>query len=171
MIPVEFARKSSNGRVTLVLGGTHESQTFWAKSALEEIDEACENLWVREGKPRRRSIHYTSGDGLQTWNGGIPEPGSLDVSYAVCEWIGTTPDADCAIWTGLPPKDFDIGAIDLAHQVVEHLQGLEEPAMRLAKEYIELAPETVRTPVRSAIEEKLGWVPRPLPANLFDESP
>ncbi len=84
-LPVEFARKSNDDRVTLVLWGTHVSPTFWAQSAVSEIEDACENLWIREGRPKRRSIHYTTGAGLQTWNGRVPEPGSVDAARSVGE--------------------------------------------------------------------------------------
>jgi hypothetical protein len=155
----------------LVLCGTIHSLTFWARSSFSVIDEACENLWLREGEPKRRSIHYTWGEGLQTWNHRLPELGSLDVSSEVGDWLATVPEVECAVWTGLPPRDFDPGETDIAHRVIEHLRGLDAPVMRRAKEYIQLAPETVSTPVRTAIEESLGWLPRQLPANLFDEEP
>ena len=171
-LPVEFARKSQDARVTLVLWGDQRSQTFWALSSLNTIDAACSNLWHREGEPKFGSIHYTIGRGLRTWKDRAPEPESLDVSDIVGDWLKTVPDVDCAVWTGLPPKGFDLTDVELATQVVDHLRDLEEQSMRRAKEYVQFAPATVRTPVREAIEaEPLHWMPRALPSRLFEQPP
>ena len=79
---------------------------------------------------------------------------------------------DTAIWTGLPPKGFDQEGVALTPQVVEHLRNLDKPAMRRAKEYVQLAPSTIRTPVRTAIEGRpLQWLPRDIPGVLFDQTP
>lgn len=170
-LPIEFVRKSNDDRVTLVLWGTRLSPTYWVKSSLSGTDEACENLRIREGRPKYRFIHYTTGDGLGVWKGEMrQEDGNFDVSEAVCEWIETQPDVEAAVWTGLPSKGFHVDSGDLVSEVIAHLEGLDEPTMRRAKEYVQLAPEAVRTPVRETIEKELGWMPRSLPANLFEES-
>lgn len=171
-LPVEFARKSQDHRVTLVLWGEHRSETFWALSSLSTIDAACSNLWQREGEPKFGSIHYTTGEGLRTLNDRDPEDGSLDVSNIVTQWLETVPDIDCAIWTGLPTKGFDQSEVDLATQVVDHLRDLDKQSKLRAKDYVQFAPVTVRTPVRLAVEaDPLRWLPRELPSNLFEEAP
>lgn len=171
-LPVEFARKSNDDRVTLVLHGEHPSQTFWAESSEHSVDAACSNLWRREGKTKYGSIHFTTGDGLRTWKNGSTEDGSLDVSDIVTDWLDRTPNVDIAVWTGLPTKGFSQEDVTLASQVVEHLRNLDKSSMRRAKEYVQLAPTTVRTPVRAALEDPpLRWLPRDLPAVLFDPTP
>jgi hypothetical protein len=121
-LPVEFARKSRDGRVTLVLVGEHKVHTFWSLSAKDDIEGSCENLRRREGKPRPGDIHYTTGQGLRTCRDEEPSPESRDVSGTVSEWLSTMPDLDAVVWTGLPPKGFtQLDQPGLANAVVDYL--------------------------------------------------
>lgn len=60
-LPVEFARKSQGGRVTLVLmQGYQASPVFWALSSHSDVRDACSNLQSRE-RGASRNIHFTRG--------------------------------------------------------------------------------------------------------------
>ena len=171
-LPVEFARKSKDGRVTLVLVGEHTVHTFWALSAKDDIEGSCENLRQREGKPRPGDIHYTTGHGLRTCRDEEPSLESRDVSGTVSEWLSTMPDLDAVVWTGLPPKGFTpLDQPGLAKAVVDYLFDLSGEPSRRAKEYVQFAPAAIRTPVREAIEDApLVWLPKELPRGLFEDA-
>lgn len=53
-LPIEFCRVSGNRRLTLVIdeacGAT--CPAYVAKSSFDDLDDALENLWVREGSSR-----------------------------------------------------------------------------------------------------------------------
>lgn len=170
-LPIEFARRSSDDRVTLVLAGEQTSPTFWTMSRCDSFEGACENLRQREGRPRRGDIHCTLGSGLRTFRNERPDSACLDASEFVEDWLTGQSDLDGAVWTGLPPKGFTTASPQaLATQVISHLKGLDPPAADRAKEYIRHAPEGIRTPVRHAIEQAFpSWTPVPLPAGLFED--
>lgn len=168
-LSVEFARLSSGGRVTLVLlPSIAASGTWWARSAFDDVDAAGENLARRE-RCRPGDVHWTTGHGLRTHRDDAASPASADASGAIGRWLATRPDLDAAVWTGLPPEGFARWQPgDLAADVVDHLRGRRGEERRRAREYVQCAPATVRTPVRTAVEDALGWVPTPLPSHLFD---
>lgn len=168
-LPVEFARKSQGGRVTLVLLQAYRpSRAFWALSSFSDVREACSNLRSRE-RCASRDIHFTTGDGLRTGDGGDPSLDSHDVSREVEEWLQTK-DLDAAVWTGLPPKGFPrLNPASLAVDVVTYLRKRGGEEFENAKQYVQRAPSTIRTPVRVAIEDSpLQWMPEPLPEDIFE---
>ncbi len=62
-LPVEFARKSRDGRLTLVIHESSSDQrTYWALSALDTVEAARESLRQREGSPSIATIRCTSRD-------------------------------------------------------------------------------------------------------------
>jgi hypothetical protein len=170
-LPVEFARRSNDGRVTLVLYGDHRSPTYWVESRKLSVDAVCADLWEREGRTKFGSIHFTTGEGLRTWRDASAEGGSLDVSGLVEAWLESTPRVAAAVWTGLPPRGFDREDASVSDQVVDHLRDLDEPVKALAKEYVQKAPASIRTLVRAAIEDSLGWMPIDLSPELFEPNP
>lgn len=169
-LPVEFARKSQGGRVTLVLmQGYQTSPVFWALSSHSDVRDACSNLQSRE-RGASRNIHFTRGDGLRTGNGDDPSPESHDVSRRVEEWLEENDHLDAAVWTGLPPKGFScLEPARLAIDVVAYLRGLQGEELESAQRYVRRAPSTIRTPVREAIQgPPLNWMPEDLPEDLFE---
>jgi len=167
-LPVEFARKSAGMRVTLVLvPGCQRSRTYWAVSSFDSINGAAENLKEREGSPDLKPIHAADPQ-LGARSLGEGKSPDREVSDAVLEWLNTH-DVDAAVWTGLGPKAFNLtGSNPLTDQVVAFLRSLDHTAERYAREYVEFAPATINTPVRSAIEQGLGWKRRDLPESLFE---
>ncbi len=57
-LPIEFARISKDGRLTLVIHPASEDQTtYWAGSEFKTADHARQNLREREGA-KLEEIHY-----------------------------------------------------------------------------------------------------------------
>src|SRR5436190_1350463 len=64
-LPIEFARISRDGRVTLVvLPGAEDQPVYWALSEFDDLHDARGNLKEREGTPSKDHIHCLTGDGL-----------------------------------------------------------------------------------------------------------
>lgn len=63
MLPIEFARKSSDGRLTLVIhAGCRKQRTYWANSSCERLCDAIETLKsVRAEVPQ--DIHFVGKGG------------------------------------------------------------------------------------------------------------
>ena len=145
-LPIEFARRSENGRLTLViLNGADVQQTYWALSRLDTLDAARENLRERE-RTTPSNIHWATHAAVHA-----DEP----AARLIQDWLSTQQELDAAIWTGLSstfnPKD----AVDHA---VAYLTNLEQDseAFRLAHEYVTNAPPQIQTRVRQAMRDR-GW--------------
>lgn len=151
-LPVEFARRSCGGRVTLVVTpGRRPVRTYWALSAHERLDDVIDDLTERERAPRHDI-------------GSVPDhrgPGTDgEAAAAVTAWLRRRGDLDGAVWTALPCT-FELDGLE--QRVVEYLRGLDGPTLRQAREYVERAPPRTVTPVREHVEQVLGWTRRPLP--------
>ena len=145
-LPVEFARISSDGRLTLVIvpGYPHLSRVKWAISALEDLDTAIANLARRETNAPIHRIHGIGPDGPV----GEPDPATVE---AVSAWLAGHSYLDAAIWTGLPPgRRWGPGGWSL-EAAIAHLAGLDEATRARAHEYVDRAPRSVDTPVRRAL--------------------
>lgn len=77
-------------------------------------------------------------------------------------WLGGRNDISGVVWTAIEGDEFE-GA-DLVSEVLDYLSHLlAEEIHDEARRYIERAPETVRTPVREAVEHAFAWRPVGLP--------
>lgn len=93
-LPIEFARISSNGRLTLVLTekGT-EVPTLYALSTHKTVNEAILNLAVREGSGRKSIGFYNKKEEKFS-------PEIFKFKQNIKNWIEQT-DFDAVIWTNL----------------------------------------------------------------------
>lgn len=149
-LPVEFARESGDGRVTLVaVPGVPGSRTLWAPLDVDDPGQARRALRRRE-----RSSPGTIG--------GWPADGTSDPvgSDAVAGWA-TDEGIDAVVWTALPPRfGREHGRVPGLQDVLHHLSGLRGARRTRAERYVRRAPRQIRTPYRRAIERKLGWTAR-----------
>ncbi|MYN47639.1 hypothetical protein GTP23_21590 [Pseudoduganella sp. FT93W] len=147
---VEFARKSENGRLTLVLAGDAQPSTgFWALCPQDAMAQAIEALALREGIPpsaRARRIGQ--------WRPGQEDPPHMSDLSPWAARHGITG----AVWTDLRPN-FDDGQTPGIDRVLHYLRGLTGEKRALAEEYIRKAPRQVRTRYRPDIEAEFGWTP------------
>ena len=155
MLPVEFARVASDGRVTLVLlEGAPQVRSLWSLMISEDIELARRALGTREGVSDDRVD-----EGIGVWtpdqrSGGV----AVDTIAAWAERMGL----DGVVWTDLQPGK--PGARGQRHalsadQVIAHLGGLDASARRSAEEYIRRAPAQIDTDTRRRVELELGWTP------------
>ncbi len=149
-LPIEFARISSDRRLTLVIvpGYPHLTRTHWTVSAFEDLDAARANLARRETNAPIGRIHGVGPDGP------LGDPAAATVE-AVGGWLAERPYLDAAVWTGLGPGPrwgAEGWSLDAA---VAHVAGLVGEERDRALEYVRNAPRSVDTPVRRALQRLL----------------
>jgi len=149
-LPVEFARTSQDGRMTLVLTeGAPPVPTRWVELGYAKAEQAQEALAGREG----------SGiESIGLWPG--PAPKNTTGAEAIAAWAKGL-GVDAVVWSALKPKFLGVfGQVpENAEAVLAYLRGLEGDTLDKAREYVTRAPADVRTPFRAAIEAELGWLP------------
>jgi hypothetical protein len=156
VLPIEFARISNDGRLTLVItpNGT-EVPTLFAVSSFDSLDLAVLNLKKREG---------TVKENIGSYNKSKDEFFPKDFSFKenIKKWIQTT-DFDDVIWTNLPEnweirnKEKVVIKIIDPKDRIEYLQNLIGAESALAEEYIRNTPKQIATTYRELIIEALGW--------------
>lgn len=149
-LPVEFARESSDKRITLVVCATAPAvTTLWARLDVATLDDAKIALAEREGISARYipdSVGFWSKAGRSKQQG----------ANAIAAWAAQR-DVDGIVWTALKPKVGNDYRVPTAEEVIAHLSSLTGTALKAAEEYVRLAPRQIVTPYRTAIEEAFGW--------------
>lgn len=159
-LPVEYARISKNGRLTLVIVPSAEPQrTLWAYSSFVKLTDAKENLRRREGKVNSKYIGVWESGGTL---------GNDVIGLTISKWARGR-EIRGVVWTGLPPKDSSGQARPMtADEALEYLTSLKGWKRRSAKDYITRTPAQIDTEVRRLVRSRLGWNDRRLPADLFE---
>lgn len=152
-LPIEFARESMDGRITLVL--TEDAapvRSLWVKLAVSSLDEGKARLAQREGICES-NIKYSIG----FWDKGGNSHGRF--KEVIGDWACSA-KLDSVVWTNLKCKFKGLrDQVPTAAEVVFHLRGLDGEARRKAEEYVRRTPPQIRTTYRAQIEAALGWVP------------
>lgn len=156
-LPIEFARESSDGRVTLVLlNDAPVVRSLWALMSVSNLKRAKEALADRErmtSKDKTKNIGYWS----------LNENSSGLGVEEIAKWADRI-DIEAAIWTALPAKGLgnrNEYHSDLADNVIHHLNSpsLSHTKRQNAEQYVRRAPKQIDTEVRRRIEKDLGWMP------------
>jgi hypothetical protein len=136
-LPIEFARVSNDGRLTLVIDEgintdiqSSKSQTWIAESLLSSVGDARFDLSIREG----------------------------GINMLIKEWLDgpeNTEKFTDLIWTNLEPKSNEPGEKWEYGDRCKYIQSNMENKKLI--EYIKKTPPTVRTPIRDYVEKKFGW--------------
>jgi hypothetical protein len=148
LLPLEFARTSKDGRLTLVLtDGAAPVPALWVELDYADPEGARQALAGREG---------SSPLSIGLWPG--PAPGYAVGAADVAAWAQSKA-LDAVVWTALPPKfaGVDRRAPESVQAAVDYLIGLDVESTAKAREYVEKAPAQVQTAFRSAFEKRLGW--------------
>jgi hypothetical protein len=149
-LPLEFARTSRDGRLTLVLTeGGAACPTYWVELDYHTAEQAQEALAGREA---------SGPDSIGVWPG--PAPRHAVGADSIARWAAEA-GADAVVWTALKPKFLgEFGRVPAdAEEVLAYLRGLDAEATARAREYVVRACADARTPFREAIERELGWTP------------
>ncbi len=149
LVPVEFTRQSSDGRITLVIEpGAAPVRVLWAVMLSTELQAAREALRDREGITGNS---WVSRIGSWTREESVPKlmPGLSN--WAEAHGI------DAVVWTALGSRFNGQETSPTADQVVEYLRTLTGPTRDNAEHYIRCAPRQIDTDYRRRIEAELGW--------------
>lgn len=151
VLPIEFVRKSSNGRLTLVIWEKGSLvKTRWAPLKVSSLDEAISSLRVREGKIKMEHVGW--------WSPG----GEANAPAAIKQWAEARP-LNGVVWTALPSrwKDTDgrdtDGLAPCLEEALTYLRGLTGEQRDRAEKYVRCAPATTDTPFRREFDDKLLW--------------
>jgi hypothetical protein len=159
MLPIEFCRIATDGRLTLAIDETFGAlcNTYSAPSALESLDAAIENLRAREGMPNARAVGFVEpASGRQSDFAMQNHPQVVATIGAWAESGGY----DAAIWTALTSNFNEWGkggepfSVSAALRYLETLEGEDGPKFAQALAYIRNAPPEVETPVREEIAKR-----------------
>jgi len=157
LLPVEFARVSSDGRLTLVLSkGAKDVQVLWAKMDATTVKEAIDNLREREGCEKDKIGYVDLRDRNNSNCKAIPS-----VLDTIKQWTATK-KFDATIWTDLADNFHDETNMEFTEDnVIKYLsEDLDTDCKKRAEEYIRKTPSQIRTKMRGIIDEKLNWTHR-----------
>lgn len=155
-LPIEFARESGDGRITLVLASVeYQVRSMWALLLPETMDDAKKALAVREGisdENIKISIGFWDGKSGESHGQHANEIGA---------WAGHL-NIDAVVWTnlkcGFKGKN-KRGTMPSCADILKYLQSLPPESTKVAKEYICKAPIQICTEYRRQIQDNLGWKP------------
>lgn len=144
-LPLEFARLSGGGRVTLVISkDALPCQVQWCELNVTSLDHAVEQLRVREGNTRR------------SWIGCWPSDDTFEHNSTIETWARSK-GVSSVVWTAIPPKWNDQnGVIPSEHDVLKYLKSLPPDQQVEPFRYIKLAPEQIRTRYRPVLRELIA---------------
>lgn len=152
MLPIEFARQSKDGRITLVLvRGVSFVRSLWALMSVTSLDEACKALADREGIPGKM---ISASIGVWEQNSEATD----EFNKLMGDWAEHM-NLDAVIWTALAPKFKDERRTPSAEEVISHLSGLSHEKRKHAETYIRMIPRQIDTDYRRKIEAVLHWSP------------
>jgi hypothetical protein len=154
MLPIEFARQSRDGRMTLVIAKVAYSvRTLWTLMSVRDLDEAKLALADREGIEKdnvARSIGF--------WDSATSKSHG-QAAAAIEIWARNT-NLDGAVWTDLQSGFLDKrGPLPAYNEVLDHLKALPYERKKVAEEYIRKAPAQIDTEYRRGFGADLGWFP------------
>ena len=147
-LPLEFARTSQDGRLTLVLTDSARLvPCLWTELEYTAPHHAQEALAGREG---------CTLPCIGLWPGAPPahSPGVA----AIAAWAAAR-DVGAVVWTALKPRfeGVDGTAPASAEAALVYLKQLDARRLAKAQEYVERAPPQVQTAFRAAFEQELEW--------------
>ena len=151
ILPIEFARQSNDGRLTLVI--TENAQpvrTLWALMATTDLEIAKKSLLVRE---------KINENNLNTFIGCIKaDENTTDKTALIIKEWAIKLKLDAVIWTNLPPKFNSINNQEPSlEEAIEYLNSLDINKRTTAEEYIRKTPKQIDTSFRRKFELEFGW--------------
>ena len=152
ILPIEFARESSDGRITLVIADVgYRVQSLWYLMSSANIEEAKKALAEREGISDANIRHS-----IGCWDG---ETSKLlgRCADVIGAWAERN-DIDAVVWTNLKCGfKGSRGKMPTCIEITEHLHSLPYEKKKVANEYICKAPLQIDTEFRRKIQAELGW--------------
>jgi len=151
LLPVEFVRKSDNGRLTLVITETAKPvRTLWALMTTDNIEIAKTSLRIREGISKEK---LNSRIGSLTVEDEITE----GINLIIKNWAISL-KLDAVIWTTLPSKFNNLeGQVPTIDEAISYLRSVDINTWETAQEYVRRTPKQIDTEFRRRFEGEFGW--------------
>ena len=151
LLPVEYVRKSNNGRLTLVITDTAKpKRVLWSLMSTNDLSIAKESLRIREGIPKSK---------LEVSIASIitKEETKDKFDEIIHKWAAYL-DLDAVIWTSLSPKFNNIdGKSPTLPEAIEYIKSLDINTRTIVEEYIRRTPKQIDTEYRREFESEFGW--------------
>ena len=147
-LPIEFSRKSANGRLTLVIDTTKGKKLIsrFAVSNFTNLAQAVENLRAREGTSIENIGYVNLRDNTCR---------SRTKRYRKIKKWAKQYKFDAVIWTDLPPRFTEKSFTVI--RATKYLKSLNAQDAEIARQYIQNAPKEIMTPLRMKLMED-GWL-------------
>lgn len=154
VLPIEFARVSSNERVTLVICNVdYRVRVLWALIDAGNLDTAKRDLASREGVEDGDIDKF-----IGYWEAATKKSHGA-AADEIAQWA-TTKRLDGVVWTsletGLKKRR---GTLPSIEDILGHLRNLPHAQGQLAEEYIRRAPRQIDTEYRRRVANEFGWWP------------
>lgn len=154
LLPIEFARQSNDGRLTLV---THNSfafvRTYWTIADVSNLESAISELREREGVMKKNEDEHIGYWSSETRSSNISEPFVDKISQWALE-----KNIHAVVWTALPPKfDNEPNRISTIREALQYLEELPHSKKEAARNYVINTPKQIDTPFRRIFNSKLNW--------------
>lgn len=171
-LPIEYARISQDGRLTLVIHvASAEQNTLWVEWDGTDVEAARQALRTRESCALA-SIHCMCRGG-RSYGSILPS-----VATAVRGWLAAK-DMAAAVWTGLESNwQQKRSAHFTADDALSYIRGLQTPTcsdggltLDRVREYIEKTPAQIQTEVRRRARAEFHWADAHLADELFEPPP
>jgi len=152
ILPIEFARISKGGRLTLVIFEEFPSlQVLWNYMDFDDVTKAINNLKERERTPDVNNIGYINL--LQE----TQRSKNDNISLIIGDWVKTK-QIDAIIWSDFRSNFEDnFGDKFTLENVIKYLDELPLKRKIEAQNYIVNAPEQIQTKFRRDIQKNLEW--------------
>jgi hypothetical protein len=147
LLPIEFARQSKDGRLTLVvLEGSPLVRCLWTTFSVATVAEARDSLREREDCPDNAIDEWPAKNGKST-------------PIEIARWAERV-GVEAVVWTALKPRfGKSEGTAPSIDEAIKYLRGLPYEKKRHAEQYIRKAPRQIDTPYRRRFEQEFGWTP------------
>lgn len=163
-LPIEFCKKSSRDRITLVISKKYGSpcKTYWATSKFDDFDRARRNLQCREGNKEGDKIYY-----IRRHEGALcvypelpPEDGNLFAE--IRKWLDERPYLNGVLWAGFAADEKLFGEKkDYEKNLRLYLQNQCDRKSKhwsCIKEYFEKAPGETKTAGRTLFTKEFSTI-------------
>ena len=149
LVPVEFARQSLDGRLTLVIeSDSTPVRTLWAIMDDQDLASAIEALRKREGIPRKAT------NKIGRWSSGDEAPKNIP---DLPKWAANH-GIESVVWTDLGPKfNGEDERVPTVEEAIEYLGSLSGTVRDVAETYICRTPAQIDTRFRRRFEAVFGW--------------
>jgi len=151
MLPIEFARISNDGRLTLVIvPGKEEVKTLYSISRFVDLDHVILDLACREGCPKSKIGYFVKSDGRFH--------SKSNIRNNIESWMTQNEEIEAVIWTDLSMNFKEKIGVELSlENVINYLRYQPQDVKVKAEQYIRRAPTIVNTAIRRITETEFGW--------------